>query len=470
MKKLIQIITLLFLFVLNLESQNLISNPGFDSITRCPNTFFDTKMAPPWSFIGPTSGSDRPIPPLLCSPCVTDFPNNVPYVTGDFQHARSKENYMQILVYGDGSNWGNRYLQTKLKEKMKRRKEYYARVFVNPVVRSGAEAVFSNNIGMAFLDEPHDTTYIRLSGSPVPPDIDNQIGIISDTANWTKIGGCYIADGKEEHLVIGGLRSDEDVNISEEDPRLGPNFSYLLIDDVLVEEFNPLPDSITFCDGISESYDVSFYDATIKWNGSINDTKFTLDKSGTYFVEATIDGCTLKDEIVVIVTESEGNSWPDTTICHDEFVVLEAPIFGDYFWSTGETSQSISVSQSGTYEVEIMNDCGEYSYSTNVESQFCDCKVYIPNAFSPNNDGVNDFFIPYFSCDFDYKINQFSVFDRWGNQLYSSKNEKDFLSWNGKAKESPLDNGIYAWFLEYEVIRNGISEVRIEKGDVTIIR
>lgn len=81
-------------------------------------------------------------------------------------------------------------------------------------------------------------------------------------------------------------------------------------------------------------------------------------------------------------------------------------------------------------------------------------KVYIPNAFSPNNDGVNDIFRPYlqFGAPMDYNLR---VFDRWGGLVFESEDYD--LGWDGRRGTEFLNVGAYAY------------QLRIEQADGTII-
>ncbi len=96
-------------------------------------------------------------------------------------------------------------------------------------------------------------------------------------------------------------------------------------------------------------------------------------------------------------------------------------------------------------------------------------KVFIPNAFSPNNDGINDK-LNIFGANSVANIKQFKVFDRYGSLMFA---EKDFLpndeafGWDGTWKGQLLSTGVYVFFAEVEFIDG---EVEIFEGDVTIAR
>lgn len=98
-------------------------------------------------------------------------------------------------------------------------------------------------------------------------------------------------------------------------------------------------------------------------NGSINQT-FGATQTGTYWVTVSVGSCSVTDSVEVFVDDpnigiSLGN---DTTICEGETVTLSVEgIYDTYVWSTGDTSSTITVSQPGTYSLNVGSDCGTAS-------------------------------------------------------------------------------------------------------------
>lgn len=95
--------------------------------------------------------------------------------------------------------------------------------------------------------------------------------------------------------------------------------------------------------------------------------------------------------------------------------------------------------------------------------------IYVPNAFSPNGDGDNDFFY-IFSDNTVEKINSFIVFNRWGEsvfEVYNSFPNDPRWGWDGTYRGEPVNAAVYVWMAEVE-FANG--DVEIIKGDVVIMR
>lgn len=93
-------------------------------------------------------------------------------------------------------------------------------------------------------------------------------------------------------------------------------------------------------------------------------------------------------------------------------------------------------------------------------------EVYIPNAFSPNDDGVNDIFRIYGNED-KVEIISLKIFDRWGNQQYTQQEGDDF-SWDGKDRYAEsLKNGVYIYVVEV-ILHDGSRKTL--SGGITVVR
>jgi gliding motility-associated-like protein len=96
--------------------------------------------------------------------------------------------------------------------------------------------------------------------------------------------------------------------------------------------------------------------------------------------------------------------------------------------------------------------------------------VYIPNIFSPNDDGDNDIFSIFARPGTVRNIRSLMLFDRWGEQLYLNENfspNDGTIGWDGIYKGQPMNPGVYVWVVEIEFI-DGV--VELYKGDVTLMR
>lgn len=95
--------------------------------------------------------------------------------------------------------------------------------------------------------------------------------------------------------------------------------------------------------------------------------------------------------------------------------------------------------------------------------------LYIPNAFSPNADGSNDYFTIYGGVS-ARSIHILRIFDRWGELLFEGKDlplGSEPLGWDGSFRGQPLPSGTYIYYAEVEFIDGEILSV---KGDVSLTR
>jgi gliding motility-associated-like protein len=96
--------------------------------------------------------------------------------------------------------------------------------------------------------------------------------------------------------------------------------------------------------------------------------------------------------------------------------------------------------------------------------------VYVPNVFSPDKDGDNDWFSVFAKEGTVRNIKSLEVFDRWGNAMYTITDfqpNDPALGWNGTFRGDDMNPGVYVWYMEVEFI-DGV--VELYKGDVTLIR
>ncbi len=121
---------------------------------------------------------------------------------------------------------------------------------------------------------------------------------------------------------------------------------------------------------------------------------------------------------------------------------------------------------SNTYEIRLVaaND------SNCVDTAYKELKVIgvfqfdIPNTFTPNNDQLNDIFIPAISGA-DKENYQFSIFDRWGNIIFETQNLNE--GWDGKIKEKDIKQDVYVW--QVEVDERDADKSHVFNGHVTVL-
>ena len=137
------------------------------------------------------------------------------------------------------------------------------------------------------------------------------------------------------------------------------------------------------------------------------------------------------------------------------------------YWSTTDTLSCYSCydpiaqpQETSAYVFHVIDANGCENRDTVMV--YLDGSLYVPNAFTPNGDGKNDFFVI-----LGKEIVRFNlrIFDRWGLQLFSSDNMEN--QWDGKYQGEIVQVDTYVWSIEYEDSWGRIGSL---KGHVSVIR
>jgi gliding motility-associated-like protein len=235
--------------------------------------------------------------------------------------------------------------------------------------------------------------------------------------------------------------------------------------------YKPIPvinlgDDTTLCVGQNLTLDASVSGASYLWQDGSNEPEFIVSQAGTYSVKVDQNGCDTTGSVKVAYLSkpiiSLGN---DTTLCNTEILLLNVSYpASTYLWQNGSASPEFSVSAAGIYTALVSNICGQSSDSINVTYENCACKFYVPNAFTPNNDGKNDIFQPKYECVFDnYDLR---IFNRWGQLVFDSRQAT--TGWDGTKNGQPQPTGTYVWELSYRDSLTGKTEIK--KGSLVLIR
>ncbi len=172
---------------------------------------------------------------------------------------------------------------------------------------------------------------------------------------------------------------------------------------------------------------------------------------------------TVVPEVVISVT---GQS----NILLGQSTELTASGASNYVWQNNATlsctdcpNPIATPTQTTTYLVSSTDACSEGASFTIVVSPLQD-KLLIPNAFSPNGDGVNDVFRAVSSSE----LTQFGfyIYNRWGEVVFETNNPAE--GWDGTFRATLQEIGVYVYYVEYTFANDGTE--RIVKGNVTLVR
>ena len=153
----------------------------------------------------------------------------------------------------------------------------------------------------------------------------------------------------------------------------------------------------------------------------------------------------------------------DQPLCYGKILDIKVPGYTSYLWSTGSVLDNISISVAGNYYLTV-TDFNNCTGRDTIRLQRNNCiPIGIPNAFSPNNDGLNDLFKP----GFYQTVVQYScvIFNRFGERIFETS---DYTKgWDGIYKGKPQSAGTYAYRIVFTNIFGYISE---NNGTVILVR
>ena len=203
------------------------------------------------------------------------------------------------------------------------------------------------------------------------------------------------------------------------------------------------------------------------WSTGANASSISVTSAGTYSVTITVSNCSTTDSVHVNVLPLPFvELGAPITICIGDSVSIDASHAGNdyYYWDNGEVGPYRTFSESGEYAITVGNECGEMSDVMEVNIEDCSFVIYIPNAFTPDNDGINDVWK---ISTFNLAKMNLTIFNRWGNIVY--KSEELQPTWTGQvnAGEYFTSDGVYQYRLTYET---NLKEVGERSGNIIILR
>jgi gliding motility-associated-like protein len=229
------------------------------------------------------------------------------------------------------------------------------------------------------------------------------------------------------------------------------------------------------CLGTTLVLDADFGSGTYKWESippqrddqnNTNQSTYYVYKPGFYTVTASVGHCLFQDSLHVVFNDTLQLKLPgDTTLCRGEtFIITPQANTLNYTWQDGTNTAAYTATKSGLYRITAENGCGRDTADMNILFESCPCALLLPNAFTPNGDGINDNFRPLHACDMaDYTM---TIFNRYGEKIYFSQNP--LQGWNGKQQTTLLNQGAYVWTVQYTKIS---TKQQIQKqGSVLLLR
>jgi gliding motility-associated-like protein len=195
----------------------------------------------------------------------------------------------------------------------------------------------------------------------------------------------------------------------------------------------------------------------------------TIDSSGLYTVKVSSKACVTEKKVKIKINDFTIPSITQVGLpCSNEaYPIVFDKVFKNILWDNQlVNTDTIFVKNSAVHNYSLT-----YKLDTNcivkgtaqIKRKVC-TDIYVPTAFSPNNDQKNDEFEAFPQANF--KIVSLLIFDRWGELIFKSTDNTK--TWDGKFKGQECGEGTYIYVVNYMNIKT--STVEIVSGDFNLIR
>jgi gliding motility-associated-like protein len=180
-------------------------------------------------------------------------------------------------------------------------------------------------------------------------------------------------------------------------------------------------------------------------------------------VTADRDGCFASDSITIGVMDKPAILLSDTVLCKGQEMILDPRVAATdtVIWENISRTHWYKISNPGVYSVQAFNKCGTDLKNIAVTGKLC--PIIMPTAFTPNQDGRNDFFkVKYPELLTSFHL---AVYNRFGQKIFETANSHK--GWDGTAEGMPQPTGTYVWSINYTDVDNN---ERFLKGYVVLLR
>lgn len=466
------------------EPESLIPNPSFEDMNCCPGNRSELNCADVW---------------IQASEPTTDYIHTCGWLGwDDFPAPMPFPDGQAIMGFRDGRQLGGGFgdMPTNPATSLEANwKEYAGACLLSPL-KAGQDYRFEFWLG--FVDRTKSpvinvTFFGTTDCNELPFGVGNQeLGCPTNGPGWVRLGSQRLGSFGPNSWMKGKIDviPNEDITaiaIGPDCPATSASVStYYFFDnlvladtrsfDFVISEVNhPCAEDFTLTVPDEPGREYQWYKNGIALVGEDNAELSSIKGDGDYQVRVIDDGfCTLvrpfnhvKPVLDNNVTDSackqDGYQFGNSLITDSGmYIDTFKTVFNcDSIVSLNLTVQDISydtmdakIFKGETFEVEsqgfkeegenlayLKTDIGCDSLLTVQLSYY---QLYFPAAFSPNNDGQNDFFTILGDDDFEQLIS-LSIFDRWGMELYQQENLKDKEGWDGHFNGALVDPGVYAY-------------------------
>ena len=230
---------------------------------------------------------------------------------------------------------------------------------------------------------------------------------------------------------------------------------------------NPVVDlgnDTTICKGNTYLLDATYNTATYAWQDGSTLPDFLVSDPGNYYVAVNLNGCIARDSVHInYLDKPQFTLGGDTSICQGETILLQPHLNEsvNYLWQDGSRQSTFAAKDTGVFSLQASNICGSFSNSVVIKAGVCG--LMLPNAFTPNGDGINDVF----RVRYPFAVKAFilSVFNRFGQKVFETTDISK--GWDGTYLGNKQPEGSYVWIVQLTG-SNGIKQT--SRGVITLIK
>ena len=466
---------------------SLIPNPSFEEMDCCPSGRSQLDCATNWIQASEPTTDYIHLCDWLGWP---DFPPPLPFPDGD-----------GIMGFRDGRIRNNGDVAPYWKE-------YAGACLLSPLLK---DTSYRFQFDVGFVDSQKSPTIdISFFGTPdcnyLPFGVgDNQFGCPSNSPDWKKLGEVTLSGGSTGgwvNAVIEIVPTEDIYAIAigpDCDPVASPISIYYFFDNLILADLasfdlqineveHPCSPDFTLSVADNPDFQYQWYLSGIALQDEVSSTLTQNYGEGTYQVRILDStSCRVSETYEYIIPSFDTPT--RIAICEGEFyefgdsILTNSGLYVDTFQTQNNCDSIVFLEldvvgtaydtlEASILEGEIFEfneqkyrDEGEYplvftSYlgcDSLVNLKLSHFNVFIPNAFSPNGDGINDVFHPFAPVG-EIQSFEIKIFDRWGNFLYQGSTE-----WNG----SNLAPGVYVYLINIEFTYGA---TKMFSGDVTLMK
>jgi len=195
----------------------------------------------------------------------------------------------------------------------------------------------------------------------------------------------------------------------------------------------------------------------------------SLNDAGNYTLLVTdAMGCTDQKSIRLVVYRNPVALFHgiDSMKVQSGYQLEAGPGLAHYYWNTGATTENIAITEEGWYSVELISSADCWGMDSIYMEIIRRC-IDAPNAFTPNGDGLNDYFKAVSVCPIKYFHMQ--IFNRWGETLFESDNITH--GWDGKKNGVVVPGDTYVFVISYIIeVSPGVKEKNAMNGILLLLK